>query len=422
MLMHHFYFKQKKPYTAITVQIDRLTSSSYETDDITGIVDLVEVIRLQTEGPTEAARAIRKKLKYGNTHKQLRALTILDGLIENAGARFQRTFADEPLLERLRVSATDSIIDQEVRKKCATLFKHWATSYKNTPGMEGIAALYKQLPQRKKPPRQESSKVLKESEPDPGEDPFGHSVSVSGGGGPVRNLRSPTSPSSSSNSTPTLSAFPSTSTTHPSKSKSGKKSKSKPFNLDKEKPQMLQTIASSSIASTNLMNSLRLINRESKRVSEDQGTVDRFDTCKLLRRQVLRYIQHVESEQWLGSLIQANESLVEALMAFEVLDKDLEDDSDSDSDVNEWDSDEDSSRQPKPPERKNVQQAFAGLSFERPSTKQTPPVLLNGKTRAESDDEEEDGLSGSEQEGADDPFADINAVHTPKEERPGMTW
>lgn len=360
--------------------------------------------------------------KYGNTHKQLRALTILDGLIENAGARFQRTFADEPLLERLRVSATDSIIDQEVRKKCATLFKHWATSYKNTPGMEGIAALYKQLPQRKKPPRQESSKVLKESEPDPGEDPFGHSVSVSGGGGPVRNLRSPTSPSSSSNSTPTLSAFPSTSTTHPSKSKSGKKSKSKPFNLDKEKPQMLQTIASSSIASTNLMNSLRLINRESKRVSEDQGTVDRFDTCKLLRRQVLRYIQHVESEQWLGSLIQANESLVEALMAFEVLDKDLEDDSDSDSDVNEWDSDEDSSRQPKPPERKNVQQAFAGLSFERPSTKQTPPVLLNGKTRAESDDEEEDGLSGSEQEGADDPFADINAVHTPKEERPGMTW
>lgn len=62
MLMHRFYFKQKKPYTAITVQIDRLTSSSYETDDITGIVDLVEVIRLQAEGPTEAARAIRKKL------------------------------------------------------------------------------------------------------------------------------------------------------------------------------------------------------------------------------------------------------------------------------------------------------------------------------------------------------------------------
>lgn len=53
---------QKKPYTAVTVQIDRLTGEQYEGDDMTGIVDLIEVIRLQAEGPTEAARAIRKKL------------------------------------------------------------------------------------------------------------------------------------------------------------------------------------------------------------------------------------------------------------------------------------------------------------------------------------------------------------------------
>lgn len=53
---------QKKPFTAITVQIDRLSSEQYDGDDMTGIVDLIEVIRLQAEGPTEAARAIRKKL------------------------------------------------------------------------------------------------------------------------------------------------------------------------------------------------------------------------------------------------------------------------------------------------------------------------------------------------------------------------
>lgn len=53
---------QKKPYTAITVQIDRLTSEQYDTDDWSGIPDLVEVIRLQDSGPTEAARALRKKL------------------------------------------------------------------------------------------------------------------------------------------------------------------------------------------------------------------------------------------------------------------------------------------------------------------------------------------------------------------------
>ena len=53
---------QKKPYSAVTVQIDRLTSEQYDADDMSGIPDLIEVVRLQIEGPTEAARAIRKKL------------------------------------------------------------------------------------------------------------------------------------------------------------------------------------------------------------------------------------------------------------------------------------------------------------------------------------------------------------------------
>ena len=62
MLTHGLARFQKKPYSAITVQIDRLTSEQYDADDMSGIPDLIEVIRLQAEGPTEAARAIRKKL------------------------------------------------------------------------------------------------------------------------------------------------------------------------------------------------------------------------------------------------------------------------------------------------------------------------------------------------------------------------
>jgi hypothetical protein len=53
---------QRKPYSAVTVQIDRLTSEQYEENDLGGIVDLIEVIQIQESGPTEAARAIRKKL------------------------------------------------------------------------------------------------------------------------------------------------------------------------------------------------------------------------------------------------------------------------------------------------------------------------------------------------------------------------
>lgn len=68
---------------------------------------------------------------------------MLDGLIQNAGPRFQRAFADEPLLERLRVCGTSELSDPEVRKKCSELFRSWAVEYKSTPGLERIAMLYK---------------------------------------------------------------------------------------------------------------------------------------------------------------------------------------------------------------------------------------------------------------------------------------
>jgi hypothetical protein len=135
--------QQKKPYSAVTVAVESLTSEQYEEDDLSGIPDLVEAIKLQATGPAEAARAIRKKLKYGNVHRQIRALTILDGLIQNAGPRFQRTFADEMLLERLRVCGTSDLSDPLVKAKCKELFRQWAVEYKNTRGLEQVTALYK---------------------------------------------------------------------------------------------------------------------------------------------------------------------------------------------------------------------------------------------------------------------------------------
>jgi LAS seventeen-binding protein 5 len=126
----------------VTVTIERLTAETYDEDDWSGIPDLVEVIKLQSTGPAEAARAIRKKLKYGSVHRQLRALALIDGLIQNAGPRFQRTFVDEPLLERLRVCGTSDLSDPDVKKKCRELFRSWA-QYKTTEGMEKIARLHK---------------------------------------------------------------------------------------------------------------------------------------------------------------------------------------------------------------------------------------------------------------------------------------
>ncbi|KAF2494545.1 hypothetical protein BU16DRAFT_42569 [Lophium mytilinum] len=412
---------QRKPYSAVTVQIDRLTSEQYEENDLGGIVDLIEVIRIQESGPTEAARAIRKKLKYGSVHRQIRALTILDGLIQNAGSRFQRAFADEPLLERLRLLAKDDMVDSEVRKKVNVLFRQWAVAYKATPGLERIATLYKQLPRTKRPQPQQS-KVLRDNEAEAEYD-------------------EPTAPPSPpkarrTSSPPTHSHTPSASFSRPvalgsaplpssSIFKKDKKGKNKPFNLEKEKPQLLETIAQASVASTNLLNGLQLINREEQRVSTNPEVMSRFETCKVLRRQILRYIQLVESDQWIGSLLSANDELVKALMAFEIMDKSIEDDSDSENEgpYQEMASSPTKSRS----NSRAAETAFAGLSLNEAAPAKpprptglpmpAPPQYSSGKQKAQSESEpEEDDFD------EDNPFSDSNAVKTPHVERTGMHW
>ncbi|KAF2680880.1 hypothetical protein K458DRAFT_421222 [Lentithecium fluviatile CBS 122367] len=396
----------KKPFSAVTVQIDRLTSEQYEENDLGGLVDLIEVVRIQESGPTEAARAIRKKLKYGNVHRQLRALIILDGLIQNAGSRFQRNFVDEPLLERLRLLAKDDMVDAEVRQKVNVLFRQWAVAYKGTQGLERIANLYKELPRTRRP-QPSQSRVVRENEAEAERENASSPPPTS----PTTSRRnSQPFPPPASSSTPrpiTLSSTQSPSSSiFSSKSRKDKKNRGKPFNLEKEKHQLLETIASATVASTNLMNGLQLINREVQRVSENAEVMKRFETCKLLRRQVLRYIQLVESDQYIGSLLSANDELVKALMAFEIMDKSIDDDSDSETESNS------------PPTS-----SMAGLSIEksppakppRPTSIPMPPPPAAGKQRAEPESEPE------EEEDEDDPFGDSHALKTPGE-RAEITW
>ena len=162
------------------------------------------------------------------------------------------------------------------------------------------------------------------------------------------------------------------------------------------------------------MNTMKLINREHQRVSANPDAVQGFDSCKRLRRQVLAYLQHIESGDLLGGLLHANDELVEALMAYEILDKSLEDDSDSEED----------------PDDGEPSRALAGLSMgeakgisqsARPGFLAMPPRAANGKG-VERKEEEEDEESGPEEEDEDDPFADRNAAGTPRVEKGGMTW
>ncbi|CAG8625074.1 9114_t:CDS:2, partial [Dentiscutata heterogama] len=71
-----------------------MTSNRYEEDDLSDMYQLCEVIRLQETGPKEANKSLRNVFKYGDTHSQLRGLTILKALVDNCGESFQAHLYD----------------------------------------------------------------------------------------------------------------------------------------------------------------------------------------------------------------------------------------------------------------------------------------------------------------------------------------
>lgn len=106
-------------------------------------------------------------------------------------------------------------------------------------------------------------------------------------------------------------------------------------------------------------------------------------------------------------------------MAFEVLDKSVEDDSDSEDEG--WDQQNLAKTKAESLGLRDTESAFAGLSLGKAAAGKAPMMLPSSKAKAidERDDEEEQEL---QEEDEDDPFADRNEVNTPRVERPGMTW
>lgn len=145
-------------------------------------------------------------------------------------------------------------------------------------------------------------------------------------------------------------------------------------------------------------------------------------------------IHHVESEQWLGSLLHANDELVQALMTFEQLDRSIDADSDSDDELAEqahaYRMMTEKGKSPTSPG--SPTSAMAGLHIDtppaqparpaappRPSAVSKPSSQLSVPGRPSADYAD---ASDEEDEDENDPFADRNAVVTPKVERNEPAW
>lgn len=321
--------------------MDSLTSNKYDVEDLSGIPDLIEVIKLQATGPTEVARALRKKLKYGTVHSQLRALVLLNALLENGGPKLRSRVWDEPLLERLRVCGSSVLYDQRVRDKCTLLFATWRHAYLKEPDMADLANLYKMLPRRPREVTKDTSMVLKETERDPFEDdednagtpPIPQKPTAGGSQG---SQSSPAGPSDSQKKKSSISnSFFGSSERVSSKGKTLTEKKARKFDQAKERETMQRKIADSHVQSALLIDILRRINRQEERISENPEAIAQVAKVKRLRQYLRRYITHVTTDELLGPLLAAHDALINALLTFEQLDRSVDADSDSDDELAE---------------------------------------------------------------------------------------
>lgn len=129
--------------SSVTDWIEILTGDNYAENELDGVSELVQAVDIQATGPDEASRAIRKKIKYGSTHKQLRALTLLKSLSENSST-FHKSFISSPqLVDRLKEAAKDTHGDPRVRKKLLLVFLGWKKQDEDgDKGFSRVAGLY----------------------------------------------------------------------------------------------------------------------------------------------------------------------------------------------------------------------------------------------------------------------------------------
>lgn len=359
----------EKPFTSITVKINQLCqphrNADLEDDSIElYVTDLIELIKLQLLGAVEAARAIRKKIKYGNTvEEQILALSLLELLVLNSGPKIGHVLAtDDKLLDLLRnilrgtARAGSGVnYDRKVTEKIRNLSIGWKAEFADLDGYGGMAQLWKSIPRARRQSRRPSSSrhddagaldlrdyqrsPTPESRGDEGDyDEYASHQRPSSRNRDSGHRRAPERPRTEA---PTAYARAVEDKADKKSKKKKKKNMSRKKYADEEFeiPQInykveapkIRSVISDCHTHTTALNNLLLALPEGTDPLNDPKVAKEFEKCRKVRRSVLRYLQFVGAggeqgksadvvamdEEFLGSLIVANEQLVTTFQQFD---------------------------------------------------------------------------------------------------------
>lgn len=372
-------FGSSHPETSITIKVNQICENrNSEIEDIelhlSDLIALVEVQRLS--GATECARAIRKKIKYGYHDEQLRALALLEMITLNGGPQIAPAISkDYKLIDLLgsiirgRLTGGAGVpYHKLVVVKAINLAIGWKEEFKDLPDYQAMAQLYKAIPKnirKSDSPKERYEEIdLDRSNADllEPEEPFSNRASssafASGSGSGTRNAKSANSRNDDEDDYQAVKRLLKEQKAQKKKERkekyaqqlqplgsntNGKKRKKKgivyadeeygipQINYTVEAPRIRALIADSQTHSTALNNALLSIPAGESPL-DDSKCAKEFEKCRSLRRKVLRYLQFVGAgdsshktkevlamdEEFLGSLLEANEKFIVTFKKFDV--------------------------------------------------------------------------------------------------------
>lgn len=289
-----------KPHSSVTEWVEILTSNKIEDEAYEGVPELVDAIDLQASGPAEAARALRKKLKHGQPQQQYRALVLIKALVENAGPKFHAAFSEGQLVDAFKQVSSDSTTDKRVKKKLQSVLASWRDQYRSEPSMTSFANLHKQCKGGTRPQNGPVDVSQVHANDNAKEDKKKAKEETKKRQKTEREEQRRKEEEEKRN-------------------KATRATRRVPFNLEKERPKVLSTIAEASQASSNFANALMLVNIENDSVQANDRVQECLVKAEVAKKSIVRYIQLVEDEDLIGALIETNDRINAALGTYEAM-------------------------------------------------------------------------------------------------------
>lgn len=126
----------------IEAAIDELCSDKYAETSYDGMGELSDLIASKQHPESDVTRAISHHLLGDSVQAQKRALTVLEGLVEMGQPAFQRSFATPDLVRALRSISSSYGTDNGVRRKLMLILLSWHKHFMRDPEMAHVSSLY----------------------------------------------------------------------------------------------------------------------------------------------------------------------------------------------------------------------------------------------------------------------------------------